>query len=184
MLTFHYYLKMENNIYSNKYEINSLKDHFRRFADDYINMTEKDMNKNKNKIEKDLEQTQNMGSRDYVFIPFCICLISRYSYIDEIKRCLKSIFYLLINKKNVKNKLLLNHLIMHLIDSVPIPQIGTVIQFYIPYNKNNEIKLKYPKLNDIQIINMKISFLLKYFSIDLILTTIRLILFEKKKYYL
>ena len=180
MLTFHYYLKMENNIYSNKYEINSLKDHFRRFADDYINMTEKDMNKNKNKIEKDLEQTQNMGSRDYVFIPFCICLISRYSYIDEIKRCLKSIFYLLINKKNVKNKLLLNHLIMHLIDSVPIPQIGTVIQFYIPYNKNNEIKLKYPKLNDIQVMNMKISFLLKYFSIDLILIIIRLILFEKK----
>ena len=41
MLTFHYYLKMENNIYSNKYEINSLKDHFRRFADDYINMKEK-----------------------------------------------------------------------------------------------------------------------------------------------
>ena len=177
MITFHYYLKMDNYIYGNKYEMHPLKEHFRRFADDYLDLTEKDMNKEKKKIEEDLEHAQDLGSRDFVFIPFCICLISKYSYVDEVKKCLKSIFYL-IKENREKNEL--NNLIMHLINSVPIPEIETSVQFYIPYNNDNKIILKYPKLNDLNIMNLTISNLLKYFSIDLIVIIIRLLLFEKK----
>ena len=177
MITFHYYLKKDNYLYGNEYEMHPLKEHFRRFADDYLDLNEKAMNKEKEKIEKDLEKAQDLGSRDFVYIPFCLCLISKYSYVDEMKKCLKSIFYLM-KENNDKN--LLNNLIMHLINSVPIPEIETAVQFYIPYNKDNEIILKYPKLNDLNIMNSSISNLLKYFSIDLIIVIIRLLLFEKK----
>ena len=177
MITFHYFLKKDNYIYVKEYEMHPLKEHFRRFADDYLDLNEKAMNKEKEKIEKDLKQAQDLGSMDFVYIPFCICLISKYSYVEEIKTCLKSIFYLIKEKKE-KNEL--NNLIMYLINSVPIPEIETSVQFYIPYNKHNKIKLKYPKLNDLNIMNLTISNLLKYFSIDFIVLIIRLLLFEKK----
>ena len=177
MVTYHFYLKMENSIYNNKYEMHPLKDHLRRFADDYLDITEKDINKKKNKIEKDLEKAQNLGFRDFVYIPYCICLISKYPYIDEIKRCLESIYYLIIEKDKDE---LINKFIMHLINSVPIPEIQSMVQFYIPYNKENCLKIKYPKLNDLKIMNSSMCNLLKYFPIDLIIFIFRLLLFEKK----
>ena len=178
MITFHFYLEMDNYNYGEKYEMHPLKDYLRRFADDYLDMTESALNKEKEKIEKDLKQAQDFGLRDFVYIPFCICLISKYSYVDEIKKCLQSIFYIIKNNITKKNEI--NKLIMHLINSVPIPAIETAVQFYIPYNKTNQIILKYPKLNDLKIMNTAISNLLKYFSIDLILIIVRLLLFEKK----
>ena len=177
MVTYHFYLKMENSIYNNKYEMHPLKDHLRRFADDYLDITEKDINKKKIKIEKDLEKAQNLGFRDFVYIPYCICLISKYPYIDEIKRCLESIYYLIIEKDKDE---LINKFIMHLINSVPIPEIQSMVQFYIPYNKENCLKIKYPKLNDLKIMNSSMCNLLKYFPIDLIISIFRLLLFEKK----
>ena len=177
MVNYHFYLRMENAIYNNKYEMHPLKDHLKRFADDYINMNENDMDKNKEKIEKDLEQAQNLGFRDFVYIPYCICLISKYPYVDEIKKCLESIYYLICEKD--KNELI-NKLIMHLIKSVPIPEIETMVQFYIPYNKENHLTIKYPKLNDLKIMNSSICNLLKYFPIDLIIYVFRLLLFEKR----
>ena len=170
MVNYHFYLRMENAIYNNKYEMHPLKDHLKRFADDYINMNENDMDKNKEKIEKDLEQAQNLGFRDFVYIPYCICLISKYPYVDEIKKCLESIYYLICEKD--KNELI-NKLIMHLIKSVPIPEIETMVQFYIPYNKENHLTIKYPKLNDLKIMNSSICNLLKYFPIDLIIYVFR-----------
>ena len=177
MVTYHFYLKMENSIYNNKYEMHPLKDHLRRFADDYLDITEKDINKKKIKIEKDLEKAQNLGFRDFVYIPYCICLISKYPYIDEIKRCLESIYYLIIEKDKDE---LINKFIMHLINSVPIPEIQSMVQFYIPYNRENCLKIKYPKLNDLKIMNSSMCNLLKYFPIDLIISIFRLLLFEKK----
>ena len=70
-----------------------LKDHLKRFADNYLNLNEKDISKKKEKIEQDLEQAQNLGFRDYVYVPFCICLISKYPYTEAIKNCLQSIYY-------------------------------------------------------------------------------------------
>ncbi len=141
-------------------------------------MSENQMNKKiTEQIHKDLERAQNLGFRDFVYIPYCICLISKYPYVDEIKKCLESIYYLICEKD--KNELI-NKLIMHLIKSVPIPEIETMVQFYIPYNKENHITIKYPKLNDLKIMNSSICNLLKYFPIDLIIYVFRLLLFEKR----
>ena len=96
MLTYHFYLRMDNIAYAEEYEMHPLKDHFRNFANEYLDLTEKEMNKKQNKIQKDLEQAQNLGNSNFVFIPYCICLISKYPFINELKLCLRSIYYLLV----------------------------------------------------------------------------------------
>ena len=119
----------------------------------------------------------------FVYIPYCICLISKYPYVEQIKKCLQSIYYLLTEKReesDKKNNELVNKLIIHLINSVPIPEIETIVQFYIPYNEENHITIKYPKLNDLKIMNSSLSNLLKFFPIDLIIYIFRLLIFEKR----
>ena len=184
MMTFHFYLKMENDIYSKNYEMHPLKHHLMKFADNYLNMSEDEMDKTvTEEIQKNLEQAQELGFRDTIYVPYCICLISKYPYVTQMKKCLQSIYNLLIksndnlNDTNEKNKL--NYLIMHIINSVPIPEIKTTVQFYIPYFSEG-IEIKCPKLNDLKIMNTKISDLLLLFSIDYVVIIFRFLIFEKK----
>ena len=183
MMTFHFYLKMENDIYSKSYEMHPLKHHLMKFADAYLNMSEDEMNeKITEKIQKDLEQAQNLGFRDNVFIPYCICLISKYPYVTEMKKCLQSIYNIIIN--NVENlnspseSSIINNLIMHLINSVPIPDIESKVHFYIPFYSKG-VELKCPKLGDLKM-NSTISELLKLFSVDYIVIIFRFLIFERK----
>ena len=184
MMTYHFYLKIPNHIYSNAYEMHPLKHHLMKFADNYLNMSEDEMDKKVTKqIQKSLEQAQNLGFRDNIFIPYCICLISKYPYVTEMKKCLQSIYSLIIkNKDNLpddKEGNIINDLIMHIINSVPIPDIESRIHFYIPYFYEG-MELKCPNLGDLKIMNSTLSNLLKEFSIDNIITIFRLLIFEKK----
>ena len=66
-----------------------LKHHLMKFADSYLSLSEKEMKKNiMNKIQKSLDKSQELGFRDYVYVPYCICLISKYPYVNEMKKCL------------------------------------------------------------------------------------------------
>ena len=184
MVTYHFYLKMANDIYSKNYEMHPLKHHLMKFADNYLNMSENEINKKVTQaIQKDLEHAQNLGFRDYVFIPYCISLISKYPYVKEMKKCLQSIYLLIahnnekLNDDNEKN--IINRFIIHIINSVPIPDMETRIQFYLPYFING-IELKCPKLNDLNIMNTSIPDLFKLFSIDNIIYIFRFLIFEKK----
>jgi len=179
MVTYHFYYKIMNDVYSKLYEMHPLKHHLMKFADSYLGLSNEEMNESiMNEIQKSLEQSQELGFRDYVYIPYCICLISKYPYIIEMKKCLQSIYTMTINNLKEDN-LDLNNLIMYLIHSVPIPKSRTKVKFFIPYF-NKSIKLICPKIHDIKVINRNISNLLKFFDIDNILIIYRLILFEKK----
>ena len=185
MMTYHFYLKMDNEKYSNNYEMHPLKDHLMKFADNYLNMSEEEMNKEgiTEQIQIELQQAQDLGFRDYVFIPFCMCLISKYPYVLQMKKCLQSIYGLIINYNNdLKDDVegnQINNFIMHLINSIPIPALKTRVHFYIPYFDEG-VRLECPKLNDLQIINNSVSDFLQYFSIDNIIIIFKCIIFEKK----
>ena len=184
MMTYHFYLKMTNDIYSKNFEMHPLKHHLMKFADNYLNMSEEEMDtKIKEQIEQNLEIAKDFGFRDYIYVPYCICLISKYPYVKQMKICLQSIYYLLVNNiddlKDIKEKTKLNNLIMHLINSIPIPDIETTVQFYIPYYSRG-IELKCPKLNDLKVMNTRLSDLLKLFTIDYIPIIFRFLIFEKK----
>ena len=183
MMTYHFYLKMETNIYSKIYEMHPLKYLLMKFGDNYLNMREEEMDKGiTEQIQKKLKQAEDLGYRDYVYIPHCICLISKYPYVSQMAKCLQTIYNLIINNDTLKENVegnQLNNLIMHIINSLPIPSLKTMVHFYIPYF-NEGIRLKCPRLNDLKIINNTLPGLLESFSIDNIITIFKLLLFEKK----
>ena len=184
MVTYHFYLKLSNDLYTKNYEMHPLKQHLMKFADNYLNVEEEEMDKEiTEQIQQDLEKAQNLGFRDNVFVPYCICLISKYPFITEMKKSLESIYNLIIinneNLKDTKEKNKINYLIMHLINSIPIPDIESRVQFYIPYF-NKGLELKCPKLSDLKIMNSTLSDLLKIFTIDYIVNIFRFLIFEKK----
>ena len=179
MVTYHFYYKIMNDVYSKLYEMHPLKHHLMKFGDSYLNLSNEEMNESiMIEIQNKLEQSQELGFRDYIYVPYCICLISKYPFVTEMKKCLQSIYTMIIN--NLKdNTLDLNNLIMYLIHSVPIPERETKVKFFIPYF-NKSIKLICPKMHDINIVNTKISILLNKFNIDNIVIIFRLMLFEKR----
>jgi hypothetical protein len=159
--------------------MNPLKYNLMKFGDRFMEMSEKEMDeKITNQIQESLEKSQELGFRDYVYVPYCICLISRYRYVNEMKKCLQSIYSMIINHL-IDNKPDLNNLIMYLVHSIPIPEKNTKVKFFLPFCPKG-IELTCPKVQDISIMNSNISSLLKYFSIDRIIIIFRLMLFEKK----
>ena len=179
MMTYHFYHKFMNDMYSKLYEMHPLKYNLMKFGDSFLNMSEDEIDENiTNQIQENLEKSQELGFRDFVYVPYCICLISKYPYVTEMKKCLQSIYTLFVNHLT-DNKPDLNNLIMYLIHSVPIPEKNTKVKFFVPYC-NKGIELICPKVQDISIMNTNISNLLRYFSIEKLIIIFRLVLFEKK----
>ena len=186
MITFHFYKKYTRDEYDKKYEMHPLKHHLMRFGDAYLSLSEEELTKAKIKeIQDSLEFCQELGYRDYLYVPYCLCIISQYPYVKEINICLKSIFKILrqdkaINNANPENdKYEINNFLMHLIHGIPIPDKNSLVKFFIPYY-GKKIEINYPKIDDINIMNVSTISLLKVFSIENILTIFKLILSEKK----
>ena len=174
MMTYHFFHKMQNNIFTKEYEEHPLKHHLKRFGDAYLSMSEDELTENITKeIQESLDLCQELGFKDIVYIPYCLCLISKYPYVRQMEKSLQSIYYLMINNCDI------NDLIMFLIHSIPIPNINSKLKFNIPFY-NNGIELMCPKLHDINIMNINVTKLLQWFSIDNIIIILRLILFEQK----
>ena len=180
MMTYHFFQKMTNYEFTKAYEENPLKHHLRRFGEAYLNFRGDELTQKMiNEIQDTLKFCEELGFKDFVYIPYCLCLISKYPYIMEMEKCLQSIYYLMMNQIN-DDKIELNKILMFLIHSIPIPlNRNSKLKFYMPYFPNG-IEISCPKLNDINIININVSVLFKWFSIDNIIIILRLILFEKK----
>ena len=180
MMTYHFFHKMTNYEFTKTFEENPLKHHLKRFGEAYISFRGDELTKKMvNEIQETLKFCEELGFRDFVYIPYCLCLIAKYPYIIEVEKCLQSIYYLMLNQIN-DDKIELNKILMFLIHSIPIPlNRNSKLKFYMPYFPNG-IEIACPKLNDINIININVSVLFKWFSIDNIIIILRLILFEKK----
>jgi len=178
MMTYHFYLKLEIDEYQ-QYEQHPLKSVLQKFTDAYTSLSDEELNDEIiNKIQETLEFCQDLGARDTVFVPFCICLISKYPYVNQMKKCLKSI-YTILNQKEETGGVIINDLIMYLIHAIPIPRKNTMVKFLIPYF-NNCIDINCPKLEDINIMNSSSTELLKYFTVDNLILIFKLLIMEKK----
>ena len=179
MRTFHFYHKMNNIEFAKEYEIHPLKHHLMKFGDEYIILSEDQFTDDiVNNIQKNLEFCQGLGFRDIVYIPYCICLISKYPYIKELENCLNTI-YRIMTKDPENLSFEINELIMYLIHSIPIPIKNMKKRFYIPYNEM-KMELLCPKVDDVSIMNSTFTSLFDYLSIDNIILVFRLLLSEKK----
>ena len=194
MMTHHFYRKISRDEYGKKYEMHPLKHHLMKFGDAYLSLTEDELDDKKvNEIQASLEFCQELGFRDYLYVPYCLCIISKYPYVNEMKKCLRSIYRILSKEKLItylnpeEGNYEINNLIMHLIHSVPIPEPNSTIKFFLPYY-NKRLEINCPKIEDISVMNTNTCTLLSVFSVEHIITIYKLILNEKKilfidKYY-
>ena len=180
MRTFHFYEKMSNIDFTKNYEINPLKHHLSKFGDEYLFLKDEQYTEEiTKKIENILEFCEGLGFRDIVYIPWCICLISKYPYISELDKCLESIYGVLEAKQGLLD-FEINDLIMYLINSIPVPDKNMCIQFFLPYSNNPKTEIHCPKIDDISITNSNYIAIFKYLSVDNIILIFRLLLAEKK----
>ena len=180
MKTFHFYQKMSNIDFQKNYEINPLKHTLRKFGDEYLFLKDEQYTE---EITKNIEGTLNfceeLGFRDIVYIPCCLCLISKYPYISELDKCLETIYRLMEAKQGVLD-FEINDLIMYLINSIPIPDKNMNIQFFLPFCNNPRIEIQCPTVDDVSIMNSNYIGIFKYLSVDNIVLIFRLLLSEKK----
>ena len=180
MMTYHFYIKMDTDYYNKQYEVNPLKYNLRKFGEAYIGLRDDELTKEMiNDIQNNLEWNQELANREIVFVPFCICLISKYLYVKEMKACLKSIYTILNNDPSQNEEFIINDIIMYLINSIPIPTKHTSIKFLLPFTKNY-IELEYPKLDDINVMNLSACKLLVLFTVENLIIIFRLLISEKK----
>ena len=186
MTVFYFYHKMDTLEYNKTYTDNSLKNYLRKFGENIFHTQQEKLN-----LEKDLEECQDLGFREFVYIPYAIALISEYPYINQMKEVLNNIFCIYTNhhpnnktnssyNNSLIDKCIINDLITYLIDSIPIPHPNSCISFNLPFS-NNKIEIECPYKNNCRnISNLNFGNLLNYFSVDHILIIYRLILFEQK----
>jgi hypothetical protein len=177
MMTYHYYSRIQNTEYIKLYQSHPLKE-FMKFDLDKADKVEKQDKKKKQKVEKELEICENFGYSDFVYVPFCACLISKYPYTRQMEKCIETIIKLSSDEQR-KDKNDVYKLILHLTRSIPIPPMNKRLKFFIPFSQS-PLELIGPVYKDLSIINNNLINLLELFSIENILIIYRLMLFEQK----
>ena len=182
IMTYHFYLKIESKELDKTYEKYPLKLKLKELDDKLKNINYDKIDKDTLNVFEELKRCKEFENRT-AYIPFCLALISKYPYVNQMKKCIYCIYKMIKSQINNKN-LELNELLMYLIHSIPIPPINSEIQFPLPYSdknrKNRLVILEPPKFKDINILNSNICELLKIFRIKNIIRILRLLLFEKK----
>lgn len=74
----------------------------------------------------------------FIYMPYCLCLVSKYPFYEAMEQCLKSIMMSIIyDDKPDKTNALINYIIK----SIPLPTINSEVSFDLPYsNKNCKIQ--------------------------------------------
>ena len=127
-----------------------------------------------NSIDKTLLQAIRVKS---IYIPFCICLLSKYPFFTQMEKCLESLRFTIANHRINPSEIY--KLLVYLTKSVPIPPVGTRLNFPLPYYPDF-ISINQPKYKDIFLFGDNPSIILEYLSVEEIIIILRLLLFEQK----
>ena len=119
----------------------------------------------------------DLNFKEYVYIPFCLGLISKYPYYPQLKASLESIFSSLeIDEKESNNAY---NIISYIIKSILSPVKNTKVSFPLPYI-NRFCEIYYPYFKDILLFGNNPMIILEHFSINNIICFLKLILNEQK----
>ena len=153
LVTYHFHTKI------------SIKDFFENYQGDI------------DTIKQKIKNIKNKKNITDIYIPYCISLISKYSFFSQIEACLQSIF-LYLTEQNIKYENL-KEFLTYLIQSVPAPYINTSIYFPIP-NCTYLIELYPPFYQDLEVFSTTPITLLDQIKRDNIIILVRLLLLEQK----
>ena len=172
---YHFYLKMENKEFEESYINTPIKSKMLSYKDEtHATLSEESEEDIYDKINIYIELSTK---RNYVYIPFCLCLISKYPFIEQMEKCLESIM-MSINGKE-PNLIDLNELITYIVKSIPAPPYQSKIYFPLPYF-NKFIEIQQPYFRDIAQFGDNPIIILNHFSISHILCLFKLLIFEQK----
>jgi hypothetical protein len=117
------------------------------------------------------------NKRDYVNIPYCLCLISKYPYIEQMEICLESILLSIKDEKlNIDE---LNKYISYIVSSIPTPPNHCRILFPLRYHYKL-VEIQSPYFRDINQFGDNPLTILDHIDIKNILLLFKLLVFEQK----
>lgn len=177
MTTLQYYTKINIQDFEKKWEIDVLKEYFKSIPE-----IEEFLGNNGDLFEQKIENITticNNFTSEYIYIPQCLALISRYPYVKEMNYCLESIFKIILDDSiKRKNREILNF-VKHLIYEIPLPPINSRVLSLIPYN-NLILSIPSINYNNYKITNQNPNFLFKKYNFEFIMLVLNLIILEQK----
>ena len=174
IFTYHFYLKMENEVFINVYKMHPIRYQLTTYQDEFCQVFSDEVEED---IVKKLGIYSDLNFKEYVYIPFCFGLISKYPFYPQIKSCLESIFNGFKNVESDPNKIY--NLITFIIRSIPVPPNNSRVTFPLPYI-NRICEINYPYYQDIFLFGNDPMIILEHFSINNIIAFMKLLLFEQK----
>ena len=172
--TYHFYLKMVNEEFINLYTMHPIRYQLTTYQDEFCSVFTDELEED---IVKKLDIYSDLNFKEYVYIPFCLGLISKYPYYPQLKASLESIFASLENDENESYNAY--KIISYIIKSVPSPIKNSKVSFPLPYiNRFSEIY--YPYFKDILLFGNNPMIILENFSNNNIICFLKLILNEQK----
>ena len=174
-VVYHFYLKMELTTFEEIYKVDPIKFIIKRYSNEMVmSFNDEPLDDVNDKLKK----CDELSLRDYIYIPYCLCLISRYPFIEQMEKCLESIM-VFINSNNEGNEDDLNKLISYIVKSIPAPRLQSKIIFPLPY-LNKFIEIEQPYFKDITEFGRNPIIILNHLSINNILYLFKLLIFEQK----
>ena len=114
--------------------------------------------------------------KDNIYIPFCICLISKNPFYKQMEICLQSV--MMATKDENTKPYQLNQLINYIIKRIPLPPINSTVSFSLPYN-NEMCEIQAPFIEGIFNYNDNLI-IFKKSSIDDIIIRFNLLIMEER----
>jgi len=113
---------------------------------------------------------------NFIYMPYCLCLVSKYPFYEAMEQCLKSIMMSIIyDSKPDKTNALINYIIK----SIPLPTINSEVSFDLPYsNKNCKIQCLFA--DDIFKFKLEDWPIFKILSIQNMIILFKLLIYEKQ----
>jgi hypothetical protein len=185
ILSYHYYVKIHLHHFKNIYDFDPVTDHNKfnkevqtliaRLTED--NLSKRDYSKFEKKYAENHELCVDLVSRDFLYLPQAICLVSKFPYSKQMKKSLEMLMKLCYDEK--MSQLDMNKLIMHLIYEVPIPPNNKLLQFYLPYSQN-PVKIEGKLYKDLPSIGTNLILLFNFFSSEMIVLIQNLLMMESR----
>ena len=173
-VTYHFFIKMKNNDFENSYNITPIKHQVAKYQDEYYASFKEDKDED---IVQKLNIYEKISNKEFIYVPYCLCLISKYPFIEQMEKCLESIMISINNSQdNIDN---LNKLITYIVKSIPAPQHHSKIHFPLPYY-NKFIEIQQPYFRDITQFGNNPIIILNHLSANHILYLFKLLIFEQK----
>ena len=173
-VTYHFYLKKKNRDFESSQNITPIQYEIAKYQDELRAILNDEQDED---IFAKLTVLGELSKREYVYIPYCLCLISKYPFIEQMEKCLESILLAINNPKlDIED---LNKYISYIVSSIPAPPVHSKIFFSLPYF-HKLVEIKTPYFRDIVQFGDNPIILLQYISEKNIVTLFKLLIFEQK----